>query len=82
MRTLNVTSYPRYLFWNYSPKAQDLPVKVVVRRVLLYGDIDDMVRLRDEVSPKRLQEVADDLRASGRFLKRANFIEKILIGKS
>lgn len=81
MRTLDVSGYPRYLFWNYSPQAKDLPEKVVVRRVLLYGDLDEMFRLRKEVSPHRLQEVADELRSRGRFLKRANFIEKILIGK-
>ena len=81
MRTLKVTTYPRYLFWNYSPKAQNLPERVAVRRVLLYGSIEDMLRLRKEVSPARLQEVADELRSRGRCLMRANFIEKILIGK-
>ena len=81
MRTLKVTTYPRYLFWNYSPKAQNLPERAVVRRVLLYGCIEDMLRLCKEVSPARLQEVADELRSRGRCLRRANFIEKILIGK-
>ena len=79
---MDVTDYPRYLFWNYAPTAMDLPEKVVVRRVLLYGDLDEMFRLRKEVSPQRLREIADELRSSGRFLKRANFIEKILLGES
>lgn len=76
---MDITAYPRYLFWNYARDVTELPEEVAIRRVALYGDIEELRRLREDAQPEKLARLAVELRESGRFLKRANFIEKIML---
>ncbi len=70
--------FSQYIFWSYHSSA-DLPIDVVAEQVLLYGDLDDLFILAEEVPQEILENVSRKIAESGRWVKRRNFIDKILL---
>jgi hypothetical protein len=74
-KTLPINQFPRHLFWSYEPDAK-LPVRVLIKQVLTYGDIDDMKLLVTIVSKKTLTEILDNEPLN---TKRLYFFRKIFL---
>ena len=75
---MQITSFPKYIFWQYKPEA-DLPDLVVLENLLLYSDLDDLLKIPQLFSNQQIMEVQKKLEASSRWKKRAFFIDKILL---
>ncbi len=77
---MNISAFPKYIFWSYKPEA-DLPESLVTEQVLLYGDLEDMFRLSDLVSNQVIETVNKKISDTGRWQKRTNFINKVILRK-
>lgn len=76
---MKIDSFPRHLFWSYSPDA-DLPDDTVAEQVILYGDLDDLFRLSDMLPSDTISRVNRKIDARGRWHRRCYFIDKVLLG--
>ena len=77
---MQITQYPKHIFWEYKPEA-DLPDLVVLEKMLLYGDLDDLLFLPHHFSPDQIKLVLKNMEAGGRWKKRAFFIKKIVLAE-
>jgi hypothetical protein len=75
---VRIASFPRHLFWNYSPDA-DLPDEVVTRQVILYGDLQDLFKLSATVPHELIRTINQDIALQGRWEKRVYFVDKIIL---
>ncbi|MDP3641655.1 MAG: hypothetical protein Q8S54_00535 [Bacteroidota bacterium] len=41
---MQITPFPKHIFWQYKPDA-DLPDMVVLENLLLYGDLDEIQQI-------------------------------------
>jgi len=73
-----ITPFPKYIFWQYKPNA-DLPDLVVLENLLLYGDLDDLLKVPQLFPNQQILQIQQKIEAGGRWKKRANFIDKLLI---
>ena len=75
---MQITPFPKYIFWQYKPEA-DLPDLVVLENLLLYSDLDDLLKIPQLFSNQQIMEIQKKIDASRRWKKRAFFIDKILL---
>lgn len=73
-----ISSFPKYIFWQYKSDA-DLPGMLVLENVLLYGDLEDLFRITKLFTSQEISEVQQKIEAGGRWKKRAFFIKKVLL---
>jgi len=75
---MNISGFSSYLFWSYKKKA-DLPDEVIIRQIVLYGEIRDMIKLTQLVSMERIDSTLKQLSSSdNRNGKRINFFRKVI----
>lgn len=77
---MQITQFPRYIFWQYKPEA-DLPDLVVLENLLLYGDLDDLLKVPKYFSSHQVKVAHNKIKAEGKWKKRAFFIQKILLSE-
>ncbi len=77
---MQITQFPKHIFWQYKPNA-DLPDMVVLENLLLYGDLDDLLKIPHLFSEGQIAEVKEKIDAGRKWKKRAFFIQKILLAK-
>jgi len=75
---INISYFPKHIFWNYKVDS-NLDEEIVIKNVLLYGDMEDYKKLINMVSRESLSKVVDDLEKNGKNIKRLNFIKKIIL---
>ena len=80
MNEMKIAQFPKYIFWQYKAEA-DLPDLVVLENLLLYGDLDDLLKVPQLFSIPQIKVVHENIEASRRWKKRAFFIQKILLAK-
>ncbi len=73
---MKITFFSKYIFWSYKKDA-DLPERVVIRQVILYGEVKDMLALTKLVNKTAIKNVLEKL--DDRYKKRRNFIEKVIL---
>jgi len=78
---MNISGYPKYIFWSYKDNC-DLDEKTIVNNVCLYGDIKDILKVYSEISKEKFSEVISNIQSSNRYKKRINFIKKIIMEES
>jgi hypothetical protein len=75
---MNISGFSPYLFWSYEKKA-DLPDEVIIRQIVLYGEIRDMIKLTQLVSMERIDNTLKQLSSfDNRNGKRINFFRKVI----
>jgi hypothetical protein len=53
---MQITQFSNYIFWQYKPDA-DLPDLVVLENLLLYGDLDELLKISQYFSKQQITEV-------------------------
>jgi len=76
---MKISAFPSYLFWSYSIDT-DLPEEIVVEQVILFGDLEDIFQLPALVSSDVIARVNRMIASRGRWQKRCNLIDKIILG--
>jgi len=77
---MQIAQFPKHIFWQYKPNA-DLPDMVVLENLLMYGDLDDLLKIPHLFSERQIIEVKEKIDAGSKWKKRAFFIQKILLAK-
>jgi len=52
----------------------------VAEQVILYGDLEDLFRLSNNVSSVIIARVNQNISSRGRWKKRCYFVEKVILG--
>jgi hypothetical protein len=73
--TLSTKYFSPHLFWSYRD-AVELPISVIVKQVVGYGEIEDLQMLCSKIPGNELKKIINthDINA-----KRVNFLEKIIL---
>lgn len=71
---MQISQFPKHIFWQYKPEA-DLPDLIVLENLLLFGDLDDLLKVPRLFSSKQIAEVQKKIGAGKRWKKRAFFIQ-------
>jgi hypothetical protein len=75
---MNIAGFSEYPFWSYK-KATDLPEEVVIRQIVLYGKISDMIRLTQLISREHIDNILNQLSSSdNRNCKRIYFFRNVI----
>jgi hypothetical protein len=73
-----ITGFSKYPFWSYKKNA-DLPEELVIRQIVLYGEIKDMIRLKKLISVDRIDNILKQLSSSdNRNCKRVYFFRNVI----
>ena len=75
---IDISGFPKHIFWSYEKDAK-LSKSIVIEHVILYGELNDYKKLLDLVSKSDIKEVTERIEKSGRFKKRINFVNKVIL---
>jgi hypothetical protein len=75
---LPINIFSRHIFWSYNEDA-NLPEEEIVRKVISYGDIEDLVKLSEVLPISRIVQLLKTWKERTRFEKRINFFQKVII---
>ncbi|MEO6695599.1 MAG: hypothetical protein ABIY50_13610 [Ignavibacteria bacterium] len=75
---INISYFPKHIFWEFKDDSI-LDEEIVIKNVLLFGEIEDYKILIRMITSESLAKVVDDLGESGEHKKRFNFIKKIIM---
>ncbi|MEI7980790.1 MAG: hypothetical protein WCI71_03995 [Bacteroidota bacterium] len=76
---MKISTFPKHLFWSYNNDA-DIPEEVIAEQVILYGELEDLFQLSELVSSDIIARVNSRIASHGHWLKRCNFVDKIILG--
>ena len=77
---MKTDEFSKYIFWSYD-KSADLPVQIVIKQVIAYGKISDLIKLANKVPVHVIQEELTKWKEKSRFKKRINFMNKVILSK-
>ncbi len=75
---MKITGYSEHAFWSYD-KESDLPEEVIIRQILLYGEIKDMLRLVKLIRHDKIEKVLSSFSINHQNIKRINFFRKVIL---
>lgn len=76
---MKITGFLSYPFWSYNKNA-DLPDEVVIRQIILYGEISDMILLAEKIDKLIIQKVLEQITPGyPGNKKRINFFKKVIL---
>lgn len=78
MKSLPINNFSRHIFWSYKESAI-LPEQEVIRRVVSYGDVQDLVKLSEMLPVSIIIQAINTWKEKGRFDKRINFFQKVIL---
>lgn len=75
---MKINRFPKYIFWSYKENA-DLPISVIAKNVIQYGDVKDIVLLTKLIGAEELKNSLENISVTNKSKKRINFIEKVIL---
>jgi len=76
---MDISGFSPYIFWSYDKSAKIEP-GIIIKQVIAYGEIYDMILLAQKFGKKRIQGVILSWQDREKFDKHINFIEKVILG--
>ena len=70
-----ISHFSKHIFWSYKKDA-DLPDDLVIRRVILHGELKDIQKLTRLYDKKRIHSVLKTVEGNK---KRIHFVEKVFL---
>jgi hypothetical protein len=77
---MNISGYSKHIFWSYKKDAS-LPEEVVIRHVIAYGRLSDLVLLSRQFPAPTIQGVISKWKEKERYKKRINLMQKVILDK-
>jgi hypothetical protein len=74
---MKITGFSEYLFWSYD-KSADLPEEVIIKQIVQYGEIKDMLNLMEKIDSKKIEKVIGAMKMNRQNKKRINFFLKVI----
>jgi hypothetical protein len=75
---MNIQGFSPHIFWSYIRSA-DLEPEVIVKQVIAYGEVSDMILLANKMGKKRILDVIKNWNGREKFDKHINFMEKVIL---
>lgn len=75
---MKINRFPKYIFWSYKENA-DLPISLIAKNVIQYGDVKDIVLLTKLIGAEELKNSLENISVTNKSKKRINFIEKVIL---
>lgn len=73
---MNITNFSNHIFWSYK-KGANLPDEIIIKQVSLYGEIEDLLLLKNIFSKKKIISVLNTF--YNRYPKRVHFIKTVIL---
>lgn len=74
---MQINKFSKHIFWPFQEGA-DLPEAVIIRQVLSYGEVADLLTLNEVMPPAKVKEVILKWKDKDRYSKRINFFNKVI----
>jgi len=75
---MDIQGFSPYIFWSYN-KAAEIEPEVIIRQVIAYGEVKDMILLHRKIKKNRIQEVIKNWKGREKYEKHINFFEKVIL---
>jgi len=75
---MKVSQFSKHIFYSYDPSA-DIPEEVVIRRVINYGDVKDLILLASLFTKGKIDSAVQNNRSRTINCKRLNFLQKVVL---
>ncbi|MFC2087166.1 hypothetical protein ACFLSA_03265 [Bacteroidota bacterium] len=75
---MEINVFSKHIFWSYNKEA-DLPPELIIKNVLAFGEIPDLILLAEKLSADLIHEVITKWKNKKKFSKRINFMEKVIL---
>jgi hypothetical protein len=75
---MDIKGFSQHIFWSYN-KTADMEPEVVIRQVIAYGEIKDMILLVSKVEKKKILEVISNWKGREKYDKHINFFKNIIL---
>jgi hypothetical protein len=75
---MDIREFSPHIFWSYDPSA-DVPQEVVIRQVIRYGEIKDIILLVRRVGKERIREVIGKWPPDKGLDKHLCFMQKVIL---
>jgi len=76
---MDIREFSPHLFWSYDKDA-DIKPEIVVRQVIAYGEIRDMILLARSVEKKKILLAINHWKEQEKHMKHINFFKKVILG--
>ncbi len=73
-----ITPFSKHIFWSYKKDA-DLPDNIIIKQVIAFGEIPDLLLIKDLFSKEKIYSVLENWTNKDQYKKRINFIEKVIL---
>lgn len=75
---MDVEGFSSHIFWSYN-KSAELKPEIIIRQVISYGEVKDMILLVKKVGKERILEVIKNWKGREKYEKHINFMEKVIL---
>ena len=75
---MDIEGFSSHIFWSYNRLA-DMNPEIVIKQVISYGEVKDMILLVKKVGKKRINEVIKNWKGREKYDKHINFMEKVIL---
>lgn len=75
---MEIKDFSSHIFWSYNPSA-GLKPEIIIKQVISYGEVKDMILLVEKVGKKRILEVIKYWKGREKYDKHINFMEKVIL---
>ena len=75
---MEISEYSPHIFWSYK-KSADLEPEVVIRQVIAYGEIKDMILLTRKLKKKRIMEAISSWKDREKYDKHIHFFVNVIL---
>lgn len=73
---MDISKFSEHIFWSYK-KGANLPEDIIIKQVSLYGEIEDMILMKNLFSKEKIVRILKKIKS--RYPKRTHFIEKVIL---
>ena len=75
---MDTSGFSPHIFWSYNPSA-DFPQKVVIRQVVLYGEIKDKVLLAKRIGKEKIRQEMGKWKKEKGTEKHICFMQRVIL---
>jgi hypothetical protein len=75
---MDIQGFSPHSFWSYKENA-DLEPEVIIKQVIIYGEVSDMIFLVNKMGKKEIRKVIKNWVGRDKYDKHINFMEKVIL---
>ena len=76
---MDIKGFSPHIFWSYN-RSKELKPEVVIRQVIAYGEVNDMILLVKKVGERKIHDEIKKWKDRKKLEKHINFMEKVILG--